>query len=134
VDLRKRMRDRTPLEVASTMWNHATSMQNMSLGGGNDMRAIVGYVWNIQFVSQGDPLRGAKTFADKGCSACHQQMNRGESVFTPYSMIALWWKHGPLMAADVARSKQKNKNARARWQYLSDDDVDDLVAYMNRRP
>jgi mono/diheme cytochrome c family protein len=134
VDLRKRMRDRTPLEVASTMWNHATSMQNVSLGGANDMRGIVGYVWNLQFTSQGDAARGAKTFDDKGCSACHQQMNRGERVFSPYSMIALWWKHGPSMAADVAKTSAKNKKARARWQLLSADEVDDLVAFMNRRP
>jgi hypothetical protein len=49
-------------------------------------------------------------------------------------MIALWWKHGPAMAADVAKTGAKGKNARARWQTLSSDDVDDLVAYMNRRP
>jgi hypothetical protein len=49
-------------------------------------------------------------------------------------MIALWWKHGPLMVADAARVNPKSKNARARWQYLSADDVDDLVAFMNRRP
>jgi mono/diheme cytochrome c family protein len=109
-------------------------MQNVPLGGANDMRSIVGYVWNIQFVSQGDAARGAKTFTDNGCSGCHQQMNRGERVFTPYSMISLWWKHGPLMAVDVARSGAKGRNTRAKWQYLSADEVDDLVAFMNRRP
>lgn len=127
VDLPKRLRDHTPLEVASTMWNHATSMQNVPIGGSNDMRAIVGYVWNMQFDVQGNAARGAKTFEDKGCAGCHQTMNRGERVFTPYSMIALWWKHGPLMTA------AKGKNARARWQTLSADDVENLVAYMNRR-
>ncbi len=134
VDLRKRMRDQTPLEVATTMWNHATNMQNVPIASGNDMRGIVGYVWNLQFTTQGDAARGAKTFTDKGCAGCHEQMNRGERVFTPYLMIALWWKHGPLMAADAAKSGTKGKNARARWQSLTAEQVDDLIAFMNRRP
>lgn len=127
VDLRKRMRDRTPLEVASALWNHATNMQTVPLAAPSDMRNIVGYVWNLQFTPQGDPAAGAKTFADKGCSGCHQQMARGERVYTAYSMISLWWQHGPLMKQDA-----QGKN-RARWQDLSADDVDNLVAYMNRR-
>ncbi len=127
VNLQKRLQDRTPLEVASGLWNHANSMQTLALGAPNDMRSIVGYVWNLQFQESGDAVRGAKTFADKKCAGCHAQMNRGERVFSTYSMISLWWAHGPLMQADMQKKK-------ARWPYLAPEDVANLVAYMNTKP
>ncbi len=127
VNLQKRLQDRTPTEVAAGLWNHAASMQTVPLLAGNDMRAIVGYIWNLQFQESGDAARGAKTFQDKKCDTCHAQMARGERVYTAYSMISLWWAHGPLMQADAAKKK-------ARWPSLSADDVSNLVAYMNKIP
>jgi mono/diheme cytochrome c family protein len=124
VNLQQRMRDRTPAEVAAGLWNHANSMQNVPLAAPNDMRSIVGYVWNLQFQDTGNPIRGAKTFEDKGCAGCHAQMARGERVYTTYSMISLSWVHGPLMVADTA-------NKRPRWPRLSPEDISNLVAYMN---
>ena len=127
VNLQKRLQDRTPAEVAAGLWNHATSMQTVPLLAANDMRSIVGYVWNLQFQESGNAVRGAKTFQDKKCATCHAQMSRGERVYTAYSMISLWWAHGPLMQADMEKKK-------GRWPYLSSEDVSNLVAYMNRIP
>jgi mono/diheme cytochrome c family protein len=127
VNLQKRLQDRTPLEVAAGLWNHANSMQTVPLLAPNDMRAIVGYVWNLQFQESGDPVRGAKTFQDKRCANCHAQMARLGRVYTSYSMISLWWAHGPLMEAD-------RQNKKPRWPYLSPEDVSNLVAYMNTIP
>lgn len=127
VNLQKRLRDRTPTEVAAGLWNHANSMQNVTLAVPNDMRSIVGYVWNQQFQETGDAVRGAKTFQDKKCAGCHAQMARGERVYTAYSMISLWWAHGPLMLADMQKKK-------ARWVFLAPEDVSNLVAYMNTIP
>jgi len=124
VNLQKRLQDRTPADVAAGLWNHANSMRNVPLLAPNDMRAIVGYVWNLQFQDVGDAAKGAKTFRDKRCLACHAQMNRGERVFTAYTMISLWWQHGPLMQADMEKKK-------VRWPYLSPEDVGNLVAYIN---
>jgi len=127
INLQQRLRDRTPTEVAAGLWNHANSMQTVPLAAPNDMRSIVGYVWNLQFQETGDPARGAKAFQDKRCAGCHAQMARGQRIYTSYSMISLWWAHGPLMQADMEKK-------RARWPYLSPDDVANLVAYMNRIP
>jgi mono/diheme cytochrome c family protein len=127
VNLQQRLRDRTPTEVAAGMWNHANSMQTVPLVAANDMRAIVGYVWNLQFQETGNATRGAKAFVDKRCASCHSQMARGERLFTTYSMISLWWAHGPLMQADIEKKK-------GRWPYLSPEDVANLVAYMNKIP
>ncbi len=127
VNLQKRLQDRTPAEISAGLWNHAASMQTVPLLAPNDMRAIVGYVWNLQFQESGNAVRGAKTFQDKKCSSCHAQMSRGERIYTSYSMISLWWAHGPLMQADIEKK-------RARWPYLSPEDVSNLVAYMNQRP
>ncbi|MEO8097551.1 MAG: c-type cytochrome [Acidobacteriota bacterium] len=134
VRLEKRLQDRTPLEVAAGLWNHAASMQTVPLAAPNDMRAIVGHVWQLQFSQpQGDVARGAKAFTEKKCSVCHNQapgapaIARGERVFTSYSMISLWWAHGPLMQADLEKK-------RPHWPYLEGDDVANLVAYLNTRP
>ncbi len=127
VNLQRRLQDRTPTEVAAGLWNHANSMQTVPLMAANDMRSIVGYVWNLQFQETGDAVRGAKTFVDKRCAGCHAQMARGERVFTAYSMISLWWVHGPLMQADLAKKKP-------RWPVLAPEDVANLVAYMNKKP
>lgn len=127
VNLQKRLQDRTPLEVAAGLWNHAASMQTVPLAAPNDMRSLVGYVWNRQFQESGNAVRGAKTFQDKRCANCHAQMNRGERVFTPYTIMSLSWAHGPLMQAEMERTK-------TRWPYLSAEDILNLVAYMNTRP
>lgn len=127
VNLRKRLEDWMPAEVAAGLWNHAASMRNVPLLAPNDMRSIVGYVWNLQFQDAGDAVRGAKTFADKKCASCHAQMSRGERVYTAYSMISQGWVHGPLMQADIQKRKP-------RWPSLSADDIANLVAYMNKIP
>ena len=126
VNLQKRMRDRTPTEVASALWNHANSMQKVPLAGPNDMRSLVGYVWNLQFQETGDAAKGAKTFRDKKCVGCHQNIARGERVFTPYTMVTLWWQHGSLMQADMEKTK-------TRWPLLEADDVLNIVAYLNTK-
>jgi cytochrome c2 len=127
VNLQRRMRDRTPTEVAAALWNHAGSMQTVPLAAPNDMRAITSYVWNLQFEEAGDPRRGAQVFAEKRCAGCHAQMNRGERVYTSFTMMSLWWAHGPLMQADMEKK-------RVRWPYLSPDDITHLVAYLNTIP
>jgi cytochrome c len=101
-------------------------MQKVPLAGPNDMRSLVGYVWNLQFQETGDATKGAKTFRDKKCAGCHQNMARGERVFTPYTMVTLWWQHGSLMQADMEKTK-------TRWPVLEADDVLDIVAYLNKK-
>lgn len=127
VNLQKRLQDRTPLEVAAGLWNHANSMLKVPLARPEEMRSIVGYVWNLQFQETGNPVRGARIFESKKCAGCHAQMARGERVYTAYAIISLWWAHGPLMEADMQKKK-------TRWPHLSPEDVSDLIAYMNQHP
>jgi mono/diheme cytochrome c family protein len=98
------------------------------------MRSIVAYLWEMQYLQPaGDAARGARTFEQKDCASCHNdaagasRMVRGERIFTPFSMISLWWVHGPLM-------QQSTRQDGERWPQLSEQDVANLVAYMNTRP
>jgi cytochrome c2 len=126
VDLKKRLKDHTPTEVAASLWNHANSMLKVPMAAPNDMRNLVGYVWNQQFQNKGDAVRGAKSFREKGCESCHQQMNRGERIYSEYTLISTLWVHGPLMQADIARKQP-------RWPKLAPEDVENLVAFMNSK-
>jgi cytochrome c2 len=127
INIERRLGDHTPLEIAASLWNHAASMQTMPTVAPNSMRAIVGYVWNLQFKKQGSVAKGARLFETKRCMSCHASSTRGDRIFTPYSLTALVFAHGPNMQAALDQRK-------AQWPYLSPNDVLDILAYWNQRP
>jgi mono/diheme cytochrome c family protein len=131
--LEGRLAHSTLTTVAAAMWNHAPEMLQMPPALNEDeMRRIVSYVWTKQFFAdQGDAGRGKRLFTHKNCAVCHNDpasgapsLGRGKDAYSPVTMVAALWKHGPRM---LERIEQKN----LAWPRFSSTEMSDLVAYLN---
>lgn len=132
--LEKRLANQTLIDVAASMWNHAPRMPDAAMVSTEEMRQIVSYVWQTQYLgASGSVSRGRKAFEKKNCASCHSgqstapDLRRGERPYSPVSMVAVLWQHGPAM---LERMKQQ----KMAWPRLSPGDVSDLVAYLNDKP
>ena len=133
--LERRLANMTLTDVGAAMWNHVTRMLAVPVVNSDDMRKIVAYVWEQQYLgAPGNAGRGRKTFEEKRCASCHDdpafpeaKFVRGEKVFSPVSMIPVIWNHGPEMQDQM---KQRN----IPWPRLAPEDITNLVAYLNTRP
>jgi mono/diheme cytochrome c family protein len=84
------------------------------------------------FAVEGDARRGERAFRDKGCASCHGQADSSapnlqavNTTFTATRFAAAVWRHGPAM---LAQMQQRGDS----WPVLSDRDVADLLAFLNR--
>jgi mono/diheme cytochrome c family protein len=133
--LDQRLANRTYLDIAAGLWNHLPKMIVVPTPAASQMRATIAYVWELQYLGPtGNRVNGARLFERKNCAQCHidaktgaSTMTRGEKLLTPYSMIALGWKHERQMQAPAPRQ-------RIRWSSLSSEDIADLIVYLNSRP
>lgn len=115
----------TWMDIGAGMWNHIMLMRQVPVVSEPDMRAILAYVWELQYRGpQGNPAQGRATFAAKGCSACHDAGAPGKIV-TPAGIAAIGWGEGRRMHRDML--------TRGAWPQLSAQDVADVTAYMNAR-
>jgi cytochrome c5 len=116
------------------MWNHIPKMKDVSRTSSDDMRKIVAYIWERQYLGPaGNPARGARVFQAKRCAVCHNdpqsgapKLPSGSAGYTASSMIHVLWTHGPQM---LDKMKQKGLP----WPHCSADDISNLVAYLNSR-
>jgi cytochrome c2 len=130
-----RLGNKSLVDIGAGMWNHFPRMLAVPVVSAGEMRAIISFVWERQYLGgAGDIGRGREAFEKKRCASCHNdpatgasRMTRGEKVFTPFSMVALGWVHGRQM-------HQAMKEQGIRWPYLSPKDISDLIAYINSRP
>jgi cytochrome c2 len=131
--LEGRLAHSTLTSVAAAMWDHAPQMLQMPPAlNENEMRSIVSYVWATQFFAgQGDAGHGKRLFAQKNCAGCHNDASsgapslaHGKDAYSPVTMVAALWKHGPRM---LERMEQK----KLEWPRFSSGEMSDLVAYMN---
>ncbi|MBV8817359.1 MAG: c-type cytochrome [Acidobacteriaceae bacterium] len=134
LSLDTRLRTRTLSEVAAALWNHAPRIPEMPVVSIDEMRTLISYVWEKQYVGvPGVVARGQHVFKTKNCAGCHTgqggapHIARGEQVFTPITMVAVVWKHGPAMYAKMQQQK-------INWPRLTAEDVSDLVSYLNTKP
>ena len=133
--LENRLANRTYLSIAAGMWNHLPKMIVVPTPGDAAMRATVAYVWELQYLGPpGSVARGRQVFERKNCAQCHNDPKTGAStmarldkLYTPFSMVALGWKHGRQMKVEMEKQ-------RIRWPSLSAEDISDLAVYMNSRP
>jgi mono/diheme cytochrome c family protein len=133
--LERRLANRTYLSIAAGLWNHLPKMIVVPTPAAAEMRATIAYVWELQYLGPpGSVARGSQVFQRKNCAQCHNDpdtgastMARGEKLFTPFSMVALGWKHGRQM-------QEQMEKQRIRWPSLSESDISDIIAYMNSRP
>ena len=134
MSLETRLSNMTLLDVAAAMWNHIPKMKDVPRTSPEDMRKIVAYIWERQYLGPpGNAARGARVFEAKHCAACHNdpqsgapKLPGGSGGYTTSSMIHVLWTHGPQM---LDKMKQKG----LAWPHLSPDDVSNVVAYLNSR-
>jgi mono/diheme cytochrome c family protein len=135
LELEKRMSDQTLLDVAAAMWNHAPRMVSAPMISVDEMRLLVSYVWQKQYLgTQGTVAHGRHAFDKKNCATCHNNpktgapsIGRDGKVYTPVTMVAVLWKHGPAMLDRMRAEK-------IAWPRLTPEDVADIVAYLNAHP
>jgi mono/diheme cytochrome c family protein len=133
LSLQNRLVNVTLGELAADMWNHAPKMVNAPTTGPEEMRKIVAYVWEQQYLGPaGNAASGDKVFKTKHCASCHNDGQsapqlRGGRIYTPITMISVLWDHGPQM-------RQKMIEKGISWPTLSAGDISNLTAYLSARP
>ncbi|MBL0160755.1 MAG: c-type cytochrome [Bryobacterales bacterium] len=122
---------RTASDFASSMWNHSAKMQIKTELRPEEMKRIVGYLWALQFASEGGTAaRGAKVFETKGCVNCHGKgaervLALGDRA-NSYEMISVLWGHGP----DMHKAMTSKGIA---WPRFQNTEMVDLLAYLKGR-
>ena len=135
LSLDRRLANMTLTDVAADMWNHVAKMLAVPVVDPDDMRKIVAWVWEMQYLgTSGNAGRGRKVFVDQRCSVCHDDPSfaaakfvRAGRILNPISMIPVLMNHGPEMEAQM-------KQRGIPWPRLTPQDVSSLIAYLNTQP
>jgi len=126
------LRNTTWMDIAAAMWNHVPNMPATPFVSAGDMRKILAYTWELQYMGPpGSIMRGQRTFEQRKCGVCHSDATtkpslspRPGQIFTPFSMVALGWGHGRKMHQEMI-------GKGVRWPRLTSTEVSNLVAYLN---
>ena len=130
--LDERLRNVSLTSMAVALWNHQANMKQPSPElSADEMRLILGYIWERQyFRGGGDARRGEKVFAEKGCAGCHNDASSGAprlgnrpEGYSDITMIAVLWRHGPAM---LDRMQQRG----VAWPRFTAAQMGDLIAYL----
>jgi mono/diheme cytochrome c family protein len=125
--LAKRVAFRTVSDFSAAMWNHAGVMKQSGELRPEEMKRLVGYVWELQFAADtGDAARGAKVFTAKACAGCHTSgpgPKIAGAVPDAYTLIGSLTQHAPGMIQKMDASKQA-------WPSIKDGEMHDLLAYL----
>ncbi|MCC6858985.1 MAG: c-type cytochrome [Bryobacterales bacterium] len=120
----------TPVGLAAAWWNHNPKIAGaLSLLTYEEADQIMSYLWSLD--GRGDPARGRRVFARKGCVQCHAgegtsgagaaALSRREAA--PVCLLAALWSHGPGMYAEIGRKG-------ASWPHFEQREMADLIAYL----
>ena len=127
------LKNQTITQIAADMWNHQPEMkQPPPVLSQEEMRQILAYVWARQyFTGEGNAERGKHVFTEKSCAVCHNDPSSGapslaghKGAYSDITMVAALWDHGPRMLQEMARRNIP-------WPRFSDDEMSDLIAYLN---
>jgi mono/diheme cytochrome c family protein len=150
-DLARFQRQPRPLfELAAAMWNHfprmaeqirASTLKRPYLAS-TEMRDLATFLYPTDpadpartrlLGEPGDPERGRRLVADKGCLVCHSITAPGgpragslddlKGWDSAWSVVAQMWNHAFLMQLET-------EGQRAGWQQLSAGEMADLVAFL----
>lgn len=131
-------------DIAGAMWNHNTQMsQKMRQAGlarpafsGNQLADVIAYIYMSRYTDRrGDPARGGKLFAAKGCAECHSvglgqkigpDLSASDAAASPADLMAAMWNHAPKMEK-IAQEKGLP------WPRFEGDEMRDLVQYIKSR-
>ena len=127
-----RLQDRTLTDIAAEMWNHQPLMKSPPALSPDEMRRLIGYIWQQQyFQGEGSPLRGRAVFAHKACEICHRAaagagppLGKSQGPYSDITMVAALWNHGPVMLASM-------KQQGIPWPRFTAREMTDLIAYLN---
>ena len=126
-----RLKSRTLVDIAASMWNHQPRMaQTPPKLTPDEMREITSYLWAAQFFEDaGDVAAGRRVYASKKCFVCHSDPNSGAPKLpgrqsSGITMVSGLWRHGPAMLEEM-RAKQ------IPWPRFEGSQMSDLIAYLN---
>lgn len=139
-------RNFTPVELASTMWNHAPAMwskmteKGVKRGGLNEQAAadLFAYFYAAHFFDKpGDAGRGKALFHQRTCDTCHglttspnpsaPPVAKWQSLADPMELTQAMWNHSAAMNAELKKKKLG-------WPQLSGQDLSDLLVYFRNLP
>jgi len=141
IDLLKRPARDGLIGYVAAMWNHAPIMHSRAgtefpILGPGDMSNLVAYLFAQRyFYEEGNAGRGARLFQTKNCAVCHEQRRKQTGApdltvsterYSPITMSAAIWRHGPAMNEAVDREKLP-------WPELKASEMADLITYLNSR-
>ena len=137
---------RTIVQFAGEMWNHSPEMMRaMRSRGiarptfeGREMADVIAYLYSLRyFDGGGSAATGRVIFAKRGCNDCHgagadgtaqgPALRKSDRVYTATTLATALWQHGPDM---YQRCQELGKP----WPMLADNDVGDLIAFLNSAP
>lgn len=129
--------------IAGTMWNHALSMHELMREHGmewpafttTEMADLIAYLYFLPFEDRpGDAARGAASFENRSCAACHAPDADSEhagpdltqgAVASSAALVAAMWNHAPIMKEVILGEGRP-------WPTLAGSDLRDLLAYLDR--
>lgn len=137
-DLAERSVRRSLTEFAGAMWNKLPSMMAAMRARGisfprleaEEMADIVAYLYSVRyFAVSGDPERGQRVAAQKGCLACHARdgeasapdLSRVKGLDAPEAVIAAMWNHSFI-----------ERERKVSWPQISAQEMADLMAFLGR--
>ena len=134
----------TMTQIAGAMWNHAPAMKEAAKAkgiawkpfAGSEMRDLVAFLYAVNLMDEpGDPRRGARLFVEKGCATCHSVTEKGGKIgpdlrqWKRYGSPILW---AELMCSHALGMEDKVREFGLRWPRFDDNDMVDLIAYIQR--
>lgn len=130
-------------QFGEAMLNHFPQMQQamssrataMPVFEGGEMADLAAFLYSLHFLEPaGSPQVGASLFSWRGCAQCHGDQAQGSrsapalrgkgSTYTAVRLAADLWRHGAGMYSTAHAAGQP-------WPLLSEEDVGDLLAFLN---
>ena len=134
----------TMTQIAGVMWNHAPAMKQAAMEKGivwkpfrgSEMRDLIAFLYAINLMDEpGNPRRGERLFVERGCATCHSVEGEGGTIgpsleqWKRYGSPILW---AELMCSHALGMEDKVREFGLRWPRFDDNDMVDLIAYIQR--
>ena len=129
----------TVSEIGGALWNHSYAMNDTMRSAGipfpqfkeTEMADLISHLYFLSFVGgEGDPVKGASVFKERGCARCHEgaveeaiDLANSKVVGNPIALSAAMWNHAPEMHALMAEQA-------VAWPKLDQGDMVHLSAYL----
>lgn len=129
------------MDVATNLLNHAQMMITKTREArviwpplsGSEIDSLIAYLYYVHYFDiSGDPAKGEKIFASRGCSRCHGITESSSGApplpsfprnISPIFLATALWNHGPAMQAGM-------KQLGIAWPQFQETEIMDLVAYL----